>query len=227
MDTAFTASIDAAHGITSGICAADRVRTIQVAVDSGSGPEDVVMPAHVSPLRARPGGVIERGGQTETAVDLARLAGLVPADVICEVMKDDGTMARVPDLEKFSRRHGMKMVIVEYRNDHDRRLRYEGEVDLPMQSGPFSVRTYEDAGEGVVHLALLSACWRREFRPSAELGQYLAFVKLEEALLLGSHLLDVDLVITSVYVLMNSIQVLFGVRSAGEGLRDHLFRHHR
>jgi 3,4-dihydroxy 2-butanone 4-phosphate synthase / GTP cyclohydrolase II len=160
MDTAFTASIDAADGITTGICAHDRARTIRVAADPESGPEDLVMPGHIFPLRARPGGVIERRGQTEAAVDLARLACLGPAGAICEVMKDDGTMARVPDLEGFSERHGIKMVtveqIVEYRNNHDRRLRRVGEVRLPTRFGTFRARAYEDEGVGAVHLALLA-----------------------------------------------------------------------
>ena len=104
METAFTVTIEAATGVTSGISAADRARTIEVAADPESGPEDLVMPGHVSPLRARSGGVLERPGQTESAVDLSRLAGFGPVGVICEIMKDDGTMARVPDLEEFSER---------------------------------------------------------------------------------------------------------------------------
>ena len=160
MDTAFTVSIDAAAGISTGTCASDRARTIRVAVDLGSGPEDVVAPGHVFPLRARPGGVIERQGQTEAAVDLARLAGLAPAGAICEVMKEDGTMARVPDLERFSERHGIKMVtvqqIVDYRQHRDRRLRRVGEAKLPTRFGAFCARTYEDEGDGSLHLALLS-----------------------------------------------------------------------
>jgi 3,4-dihydroxy 2-butanone 4-phosphate synthase/GTP cyclohydrolase II len=160
MDTAFTASIDAADGISTGICASDRARTIRVAADPESGPEDLVMPGHIFPLRARPGGIIERRGQTEAAVDLARLAGFEPAGAICEVMKEDGTMARVPDLEGFSERHGIKMVTVEqivgYRNNHDRRLRRVGEVKLPTRFGAFRARTYEDDGDGAMHLALLA-----------------------------------------------------------------------
>src|SRR5579885_2928409 len=103
--TAFTVSIEAREGITTGISAHDRARTIQVAIDPSKGPRDLVQPGHVFPLRARPGGVLQRAGQTESAVDLARLAGLVPAGVVCEVMKDDGTMARVPDLEDFCAKH--------------------------------------------------------------------------------------------------------------------------
>src|SRR5881398_4255895 len=111
--TAFTISIEAREGITTGISAHDRSRTIQVAIDPSKGPGDLVQPGHVFPLRARAGGVLERAGQTEAAVDLARLAGLNPAGVVCEVMKEDGTMARVPDLVEYCARHDLKMITVE------------------------------------------------------------------------------------------------------------------
>ena len=110
--TAFTVSVEAREGVTTGISAADRARTIQVAIDPRSRPDDLVQPGHVFPLIARPGGVLARAGQTEAAVDLARLAGLNPAGVICEVMNDDGTMARVPDLAVYCARHDLKMVTV-------------------------------------------------------------------------------------------------------------------
>ena len=111
--TAFTVSIEAATGVTTGISAADRARTIQVAVDPAAGPGDLVRPGHVFPLRARPRGVLERRGQTEAAVDLTRLAGLTPGGVLCEVMNDDGTMARGPQLVAFSRRHALPVVTVD------------------------------------------------------------------------------------------------------------------
>ena len=160
MDTAFTASIDAATGITSGVSAADRARTIRVAADAQSGPEDLVMPGHVFPLRARPGGVLRRPGQTEAAVDLARLAGLRPAGAICEVMKGDGTMARVPDLEKFSEEHRIRMVtvaqIIEYRHRYDEYVRCTGETRLPTKFGMFRLKTYVSESDDVPHLALLA-----------------------------------------------------------------------
>jgi len=112
LGTAFTVSIEAREGVSTGISAHDRARTIQVAIDPGSTPHDLVQPGHVFPLRARPGGVLRRAGQTEAAVDLARLAGLIPAGVVCEIMNDDGTMARVPDLAAFCERHEVKMVTV-------------------------------------------------------------------------------------------------------------------
>src|SRR5881392_631229 len=110
--TAFTISIEAREGISTGISAPDRSRTIQVAIDPSRGPEDLVHPGHVFPLRARAGGVLRRAGQTEAAVDLARLAGLNPAGVVCEIMREDGTMARVPDLAPYCERHGLKMITV-------------------------------------------------------------------------------------------------------------------
>src|SRR6201747_870631 len=111
-ETAFTVSVEARDGVTTGISAADRARTIQVAIDPSSAPRDLVQPGHIFPLKAKPGGVLERTGQTEASVDLARLAGLTPAGVICEIMNDDGTMARVPDLEVYCEKFDLKMVTV-------------------------------------------------------------------------------------------------------------------
>ncbi len=159
MGTAFTASIEAKSGITTGISAADRAHTCRVAVDESTGPEDLEMPGHVFPLRARPGGVLQRAGQTEAAVDLARLAGFRPAGVICEVMKEDGTMARVPDLEKFSKEHGVKMVtvaqIIEYRLRYERHVNFAVETRLPTPFGEFRIRAYENDVDDMTHLALV------------------------------------------------------------------------
>lgn len=159
MGTAFTASIEARHGITTGISAADRAHTCRVAVDKATTPDDLVMPGHVFPLRAHPAGVIERPGQTESAVDLSRLAGLTPAGVICEIMNDDGTMARVPDLEKFSKEHGVKMVtveqIIEYRSQYETHVTCAAETRLPTAFGEFRVRAYESALDDLTHLALI------------------------------------------------------------------------
>lgn len=159
MGTAFTASIEARDGITTGISAADRAHTCRVAVDEATGPEDLEMPGHVFPLRARPGGVLQRAGQTEAAVDLARLAGFKPAGVICEVMNEDGTMARVPDLEKFSKEHGVKMVtvaqIIEYRLRYERHVNFAVETRLPTRFGEFKLRAYENDVDDMTHLALV------------------------------------------------------------------------
>ena len=159
MNTAFTASIEAREGITTGISTADRAHTCRVAVDEATGPDDLVMPGHVFPLRARPGGVLQRAGQTEAAVDLARLAGMRPAGVICEIMNEDGTMARVPDLEKFSEQHGVKLVttaqIIEYRSRYERHVKFAVEARLPTDHGEFRLRAYENDVDDLTHLALV------------------------------------------------------------------------
>jgi 3,4-dihydroxy 2-butanone 4-phosphate synthase/GTP cyclohydrolase II len=159
MGTAFTASIEAKNGITTGISTADRAHTCRVAVDEATGPEDLVMPGHIFPLRARPGGVLQRAGQTEAAVDLSRMAGFKPAGVICEIMNDDGTMARVPDLERFSREHGVKMVtvaqIIEYRLRYERHVKFAVETRLPTKFGEFRLRAYENDVDDMTHLALV------------------------------------------------------------------------
>lgn len=159
MGTAFTASIEARSGITTGISAADRAHTCRVVVEEDTGPDDLVMPGHVFPLRARPGGVLQRAGQTEAAVDLARMAGLKAAGVICEVMKEDGTMARVPDLEKFVSEHGIKMAtvaqIIEYRRRYERHVKFAIETRLPTEFGEFRLRAYESEVDEMTHLALV------------------------------------------------------------------------
>jgi 3,4-dihydroxy 2-butanone 4-phosphate synthase/GTP cyclohydrolase II len=157
--TAFTVSIEAREGISTGISAHDRARTIQVAIAPSSGRDDLVEPGHVFPLRARPGGVLERAGQTEAGVDLARLAGLTPAGVICEVMKDDGTMARVPDLIEFCGQHGLKLVtvaaLIEYRRRHERLVEREIAVRLPTAYGEFTAILFKETLTGRQHIALV------------------------------------------------------------------------
>ena len=157
--TAFTVSIEAREGITTGISAHDRSRTIQVAVDPSKDAHDLVQPGHVFPLRARRGGVLERTGQTEAAVDLARLAGLVPAGVVCEVMKEDGTMARVPDLIPFCREHGLKLVtvadLIEYRSRHEQLVERMTSVRLPTAYGEFSAVAFREKLTGKIHVALV------------------------------------------------------------------------
>src|SRR5271154_6718830 len=141
LGTAFTVSIEAREGVTTGISAADRAHTIQVAIAPGAKPADLVQPGHVFPLRAKPGGVLERIGQTEAAVDLARLAGLNPSGVVCEIMNDDGTMARVPDLIGYCERHDLKMItvadLVEYRRRHEKLVERRASVRLPTEFGDF------------------------------------------------------------------------------------------
>ncbi|GAB4375613.1 MAG: bifunctional 3,4-dihydroxy-2-butanone-4-phosphate synthase/GTP cyclohydrolase II [Acidobacteriota bacterium] len=158
-NTAFCVSIEAREGTTTGISAADRATTIRRAIDPATRPSDLVRPGHVFPLRAAPGGVLRRAGQTEAAVDLARLAGLYPAGVICEVMKDDGTMARVPDLEDFCRRHGLKMItiadLIRYRMEHERLIQRRASPRLPTRFGEFRIHAFSNEVDGQVHLALV------------------------------------------------------------------------
>ncbi len=140
--TAFTTSIEARHGITTGISAADRARTVEVAIDPESGPAEIATPGHVFPLLAREGGVLVRAGHTEAAVDIARLAGLAPAGVICEIMNDDGTMARMPDLVKFAQFHGLKIGtiadLIKYRRATETYVVREVEAELDsIHGGPF------------------------------------------------------------------------------------------
>ena len=157
--TAFTVSIEAREGISTGISAHDRARTIQVAIDPSKGPHDIVQPGHVFPLRAKQGGVLRRTGQTEAAVDLARLAGLNTAGVICEVMKDDGTMARVPDLIEFCAKHELKLVtiadLIEYRRRHEKLVEREVSVRMPTAYGEFTASLFRETLTGKQHIALV------------------------------------------------------------------------
>jgi 3,4-dihydroxy 2-butanone 4-phosphate synthase / GTP cyclohydrolase II len=158
--TAFCEAIDARDGVTTGISAHDRARTIKVAIDPKTRPSDLARPGHMFPLRARKGGVLVRAGQTEASVDLARLAGMVPAGIICEIMKDDGSMARVPDLIEFCRAHEMKMLtvaeLIRYRMQHERYVHRVGEAMVETKYGEFRLIAYEsEVDGGGSHIALL------------------------------------------------------------------------
>jgi 3,4-dihydroxy 2-butanone 4-phosphate synthase / GTP cyclohydrolase II len=158
-ETAFTVSIEARSGVSTGISAADRARTIQVAIDPQTSPRELVQPGHVFPLKAKPGGVLERVGQTEAGVDLARLAGLIPAGVICEIMNDDGTMARVPDLTGYCERHGLKMItvadLVAYRRRHEKLVERVVATKLPTGFGDFVAVGYRSLVDNKHHVALV------------------------------------------------------------------------
>lgn len=158
--TAFTISIEALHGVTTGISAADRATTIQAAVNPNAKPEDIVSPGHVFPIRARKGGVLVRTGQTEGSVDICRLAGLTPAGVICEIMKDDGTMARMPDLEVFAREHDLKIVtiadLIDYRMQNESLIRRVAQATIPSgYGGEFKIIIYENDVDDMLHIALV------------------------------------------------------------------------
>jgi len=157
--TNFTVSVEAREGVSTGISAHDRARTIQVAIDPRTKPQDLVQPGHMFPLKAKPGGVLERTGQTEAAVDLARLAGLNPSGVICEVMNDDGTMARVPDLVHYCERHGLKMItvadLIAYRRKHDKLIERVVETKLPTDYGEFNVVGFRSFVDEKHHIAMV------------------------------------------------------------------------
>jgi 3,4-dihydroxy 2-butanone 4-phosphate synthase/GTP cyclohydrolase II len=180
--TAFCEAIDARDGVTTGISAYDRARTIRIAIDPATRPTDLARPGHVFPLRARKGGVLVRAGQTEASVDLARLAGLVPAGVICEIMRDDGTMARVPDLIEFCKTHSLKMLtvaeLIRYRMQHERYVHRVGEAIVGTRYGEFRLIAYEsevDGGES--HVALV--------RGEIEAGNEPVLVRMHSHCLMG------------------------------------------
>lgn len=157
---AFTVSIEAAKGVTTGVSAFDRAHTIRLVVDPSSTPMDISMPGHVFPLQARKGGVLERAGHTEGSVDLARLAGLQPAAVICEIMKDDGTMARLSDLREFSRQHNIKLVsindLIEYRLKHEINIEEVASTNLPIKIAPdFKIKIFRDSNNGSEHVVIM------------------------------------------------------------------------
>jgi 3,4-dihydroxy 2-butanone 4-phosphate synthase / GTP cyclohydrolase II len=159
LETAFTVSVEAREGVTTGISAADRAHTIHVAIDPASTAHDLVQPGHVFPLRARDGGVLVRAGQTEAAVDLARLAGLDPSGVVCEIMNEDGTMARVPDLVPYCERHGLRMItvadLIEYRRRTEKLVERVVSVQLPTEFGLFTGIAFRETLTGREHLALV------------------------------------------------------------------------
>ena len=163
--TAFTVSIDAKEGVTTGISAYDRAKTIQAAIDPRTRPEDLARPGHIFPLQAKEGGVLARAGQTEAAVDLTRMAGLMPAGVICEIMNEDGSMARMPELERFSREHAIPVLtiadLIRYRMNHETLVRKLEEADMPTSCGHFRLVLYEDVIGKEHHAALVKG----EIRP--------------------------------------------------------------
>jgi 3,4-dihydroxy 2-butanone 4-phosphate synthase/GTP cyclohydrolase II len=159
MGTAFTVSIEARYGVTTGISAADRAHTIHTAIAHDARPGDLARPGHVFPLRAREGGVLRRAGQTEGSVDLAKLAGFEPSAMICEIMNDDGTMARMPDLVAFARRHELKIVtiadLIQYRLRNEKLVRRGGNAEMPTAHGEFRAIVYENDIDHVDHVALV------------------------------------------------------------------------
>ena len=159
-ETAFTVSIEAREGVSTGISAGDRARTISVAIDASKGPADIATPGHIFPLRARDGGVLVRAGHTEAATDISRLAGLNPSGVICEIMKEDGEMARLPDLVAFAQKHNLKIGtisdLIAYRRRHDNLVKLRDEQQITSEfGGDWTMRIYTDQTQGAEHIALI------------------------------------------------------------------------
>jgi 3,4-dihydroxy 2-butanone 4-phosphate synthase/GTP cyclohydrolase II len=170
MGTAFTISIEAREGVTTGISAADRAHTILTAVNPASKPSDLARPGHIFPLRAKRGGVLVRVGQTEASVDIARIAGCYPAGVVCEIMNEDGTMSRLPELEKFAAKHDLKIIsvadLVRYRIQKETLVRRVVETDLPTTHGTFRAYVYENIMNGETHVAMTLGDFSRTTEPA-------------------------------------------------------------
>ncbi len=193
--TAFTVSIEAAEGVTTGISAADRARTIQVAVAKATQPTDLVQPGHVFPLQAVDGGVLMRAGHTEAGCDLAAMAGCSPSSVICEIMKDDGTMARLPDLQIFAAEHGLKIGtiadLIEYRSRNESLVHKVGSRPMATAHGEFTANAYKDMTSGAVHLALVKGTWQADSEVLARVHEPLSvFDALEPNRIMHSWGLD-------------------------------------
>jgi 3,4-dihydroxy 2-butanone 4-phosphate synthase/GTP cyclohydrolase II len=196
--TAFTVSIEAAEGVSTGISAADRARTVQVAVAAGSRPQDLVQPGHVFPLQAVEGGVLMRAGHTEAGCDLARMAGCSPSSVICEIMKDDGTMARLPDLMEFAHTHGLKIGtiadLIEHRSRTESLITELGQRPLKTAHGTFTARAFRDQPSRGVHLALVCGTWSPQDTVLARVHEPLSVLDaLEQGRAMHSWSLDASL----------------------------------
>lgn len=182
--TAFTVSIEAAEGVTTGISAADRARTVQAAVAPNARAEDLVQPGHIFPLQAVDGGVLMRAGHTEAGCDLATMAGCSPASVICEVMNEDGTMARLPDLQLFAALHGLKIGtiadLIEHRSRHESLVERVGSRQIDTAFGPFTAHAYKDKPSASVHLALVKGQWQPEDNVAVRVHEPLSVLDLLE-----------------------------------------------
>ncbi|HET9976294.1 MAG TPA: bifunctional 3,4-dihydroxy-2-butanone-4-phosphate synthase/GTP cyclohydrolase II, partial [Burkholderiaceae bacterium] len=183
--TAFTVSIEAAQGVTTGISAADRARTVQAAVARDAKAEDIVQPGHIFPIQAQDGGVLVRAGHTEAGCDLAAMAGLTPAAVICEIMRDDGEMARLPDLERFAHEHGLKIgtiaSLIQYRSHNESMIDALGTRELATAQGTFRCTVYRDRSAGGVHLALAVGRWSEADEVTVRVHEPLSVLDLLDA----------------------------------------------
>ncbi len=219
--TAFTVSIEAAEGVTTGISAADRARTVQAAVAAHARPEDLVQPGHIFPLQAVDGGVLMRAGHTEAGCDLSAMAGCSPASVICEIMKDDGTMARLPDLQLFAAEHGLKIGtiadLIEYRSRTESLIRQVAHRRIETLHGPFELVAYEDLPSQSLHLALVRGQWTPETSVPVRVHEPLSVL---DALETGRTLHSWDLNASLAYLARQDqgVAVLLNCGESGEQL---------
>jgi 3,4-dihydroxy 2-butanone 4-phosphate synthase/GTP cyclohydrolase II len=219
--TAFTASIEAAEGVTTGISAADRARTVQAAVAKNAVPQDLVQPGHIFPLQAVDGGVLMRAGHTEAGCDLAAMAGCSPASVICEIMKDDGTMARLPDLQIFAAEHGLKIGtiadLIAYRSRVESLIQKVGTRTLQTATGEFVAHAFKDSTGNGIHLALVKGTWSPEEVVSARVHEPLSVLDaLETGRIMHSWSLDAAL--AHIAAEGNGVVVLLNCGESGEQL---------
>jgi 3,4-dihydroxy 2-butanone 4-phosphate synthase/GTP cyclohydrolase II len=225
MGTNFTVSIEAAEGVTTGISAHDRARTVQVAVAKDAEPADIVQPGHVFPVVAQPGGVLVRAGHTEAGCDLAQLAGLTPAAVICEVMHDDGTMARLPQLIEFATRHGLKIGtiadLIEYRGANESLVRRSVERELGTACGTFRLIAYRDLPTGGTHLALVRGDIRPELETLVRVHEPLSVIDLLDAGP-GTHTWSVPEALSAISGAPSGVMVLLNCAQDDAALESHL-----
>ena len=221
MGTAFTVSIEAAQGVTTGISAADRARTVQAAVARNAGPDNLVQPGHIFPLQAVDGGVLMRAGHTEAGCDLAAMAGLTPAAVICEIMKDDGTMARLPDLQLFAAEHRLKIGtiadLIEYRSRNESLVQKIGERQLQTAFGEFTAHAFRDKPSLGVHLALVKGRWAADAIVPVRVHEPLSVL---DALEVGRpmHSWSLDTSLAHIAQEGNGVAVLLNCGETGEQL---------
>src|SRR5687768_3496914 len=223
--TNFTVSIEAAEGIATGISAHDRALTVKVAASPSAKAEDIVQPGHVFPLIAQPGGVLVRAGHTEACCDLARLAGLAPAAVLCEIMRDDGSMARLPDLIEFAATHGLKIGtiadLIEYRSRNESLVQRASERDMLTAWGEFRLVAYRDFARGSVHLALVLGTPRRETETLVRVHEPLSVVDLLDAGP-GTHSWGVGEALAAIRQAGGGVVVLLNCNQSGEALESRL-----
>jgi 3,4-dihydroxy 2-butanone 4-phosphate synthase/GTP cyclohydrolase II len=223
--TNFTASIEAAEGVTSGISAADRALTVKVATSSDARPEHIVQPGHVFPLIAQPGGVLVRAGHTEACCDIARLAGLAPAAVICEIMNEDGTMARLPDLIEFAGQHRLKIGtiadLIHYRSANESIVQRVGERDIDTAWGRFRIVAYRDLPTGGNHLALVAGTPRKQVETLVRVHEPLSIVDLLDAGK-GTHSWGIGESLSVIATAGTGVMVLLNCSQQGESLEAQL-----